>query len=225
LGIHFYARFHERKVVLKGPSMSDFSVVQAVSGELRRQIVTVLDSTPDSDFGIDGNIDRIVLESPATTMPDNTVASLFLHHLEIDGHLRNQRMLPDRAESDLFRKPPLPLRLRFLFTPMGEEEETNLLLLGRVIQHFHDSPVFDTVLGTPVGNSHGGAPARLKVRIETPPLGELTNLWSAFSTPLRLSVTLAVEIVAVESGRAPVQMPRAAELIAGYGQKPRGNGT
>jgi Pvc16 N-terminal domain len=204
--------------------MAEFSIVQAISGELRRQIVTILDATPDSDFGIDGDIRRLVLESPAATVADDTVASLFLHHIEIDGHLRNQRLLPDRATADLFRKPPLPLRLRFLFTPLGEEEATNLLLLGRVIQHFHDSPVFDTLDGLPVGDSHGAAPARLRVRIETPPLAELTQLWSALSTTLRLSVTLAIEIAAVDSGRAPVQMPRATEMVAGYGLTGREGG-
>lgn len=201
--------------------MSEFSVIQAVGGELRRQIVEILDTTPDSDFGLDGDPDRVALESPGATLASGTVASLYLYHLDIDGHLRNQSPLPSRDEPDRFRRPPLPLKLRFLFTPVNDDEETNLLVLGRVIQHFHDSPTFDAVLGRALGDSFGGAPATLRVRIEMLPLADLTQLWSALSTSFRLSVTLMVDIVAIDSGRVPMQTVRIGELVAGFGQSGR----
>lgn len=201
--------------------MTDFAVIQAVSAELRRQIIDVLGTTPDADFGIEGDEDRIALESPGSTLAAGTVASLYLYHVEIDGHLRNQRPLPDRSADDLFRKPPLPLRLRFLFTPVGDEEATNLFLLGRVLQHFHDSPAFSTLDGTAVGDSHGGASSRLKVRIDLLPMAELTQLWSAFTTPFRLSISLLVEVVAIDSARLPVRLPRTEEVAVGYGQSGR----
>lgn len=198
--------------------MADFSIVQAISAELRRQIVETLDATPDSDFGLAGNPDRIAAESPASELPADTVASLYLYRVEIDPNLRNQRPLPDRSNPDLFHRPPLPLRLRFLLTPIQPDENTNLLVLGRVIQHFDANPVFDSVLGSPVGDGHGGAPARLRVQFEMLSLSELTQLWSAFSTPFRLSVTLLVDIAAIESGRSPIPVRRVEEMVEVTGQ-------
>ncbi len=145
--------------------MSDFAVIQAISVELRRQIIVALDETPDNDFGVDGNVDKVIFDSPAAAVEGQPLASLYLYHIGIDGHLRNQRPLPDATADDLFRRPPLPLRLRYLFTPL-DAEDTNQLLIGRVMQHFYDRPGFETLSGEPLGDSHGGAPARILVRFE-----------------------------------------------------------
>ena len=91
--------------------MSNFSVIHDVTLELRRQIFEALATTPDTDFGIT-SIDSLTLGSPGETLDNLTVASLFLYHLEIDAHLRNQRLLPDAGRDDRFHRPPLPLRLR-----------------------------------------------------------------------------------------------------------------
>ena len=207
-----------------GVVVSNFSIVQSISAELRRQIIMALDATPDSDFGVDGNVEKVAFESPAANLPESTLASLFLFHIGIDGHRRNQRPLPDPDADDQFRKPPLPLRLRYLFTPVSAEEATNQLLIGRLIQHFHDQPSFDTLSGVPLGDSHGGAPRRILVRFEMFEIEQLTQIWSAFSKPWRLTLPLLIETAAIDSARPPQQLPRVDQFATGVGQTPRRRG-
>ncbi len=198
--------------------MPNFSIIQDVSIELRRQIFAALQATPDTDFGLGGTIDRITLQSPADTLDSSTVASLYLYHLEIDKHLRNQPPLPDRDRDDQHRRPPLPLQLRYLFTPVDDAETVNQLLLGRVLQHFHDFPSFATVDGEPIGDAFGGASPELRVRPDPLGLEQLSQIWNAFSTPYRLALSLLVEVVAVDSGWPPVRRRRATELVGAVGE-------
>jgi hypothetical protein len=188
-----------------------------VSVELRRQIFDALESTPDTDFGLGGTIDRITLQSPGDTLDAGTVASLYLYHLEIDKHLRNQAPLPDRTRDDQFRQPPLPLQLRYLFTPVDDAETVNQLLLGRVLQHFHDFPQFATVSGSLIGDAFGGASPEIRVKPDLLSLEQLSQIWNAFSTPYRLTLSLLVEVVAVDSGQPPARRGRVTEMIAALG--------
>lgn len=198
--------------------MSDFSVIEAISGELRRQIFEVLQATPGADFGIGGSLEKISVLSPGAKLPDGTLASLYLYHIEIDGHLRNQRMLADRMADDLYRMPPLPLKLRLLLTPVDADEGTNQMILGRLIQHFNDNPTVAVLSGTPLGDSFGGAPTRLRVTVVTPALEQMMSLWTAFATALRVSVVLEVQIVGVDSGKPPQRVTRVETLVPAYGQ-------
>lgn len=196
--------------------MSNFSVIHDVSIELRRQIFEALAGTPDTDFGVT-SVDRLTLMSPGETLDNNTVASLFLYHLDIDAHLRNQPPLPDASRDDRFHRPPLPLQLRYIFTPVGDEAG-NQLLLGRVLQHFHDFPSFPSLNGTPIGNSRGAASPELRVVADPLPVEQLTQLWNAFSAPYRTAISLLVEVVAIDSGLPPSQRRRVEEILPGIGQ-------
>lgn len=198
--------------------MSSFSVIHDTSLELRRQVLGALESAPDVDFGLDDDVDRITLQSPGDTLDDAAVASLYLYHVDIDKHLRNQRPLPDPVSDELFRRPPLPVQLRYLFTPVADSEPTNQLLLGRVVQHFQDFPSFGTFAGEPIGDSHGGASPELRVRPDLLSLEQLAQLWNAFSAPYRVAVCLLVEVVAIDSGRPPVRVHRTEALVTAAGQ-------
>lgn len=200
--------------------MSAFTVLHDTSLELRRQVFTALVATPDVDFALDDE-DRISLRPPGEDLPDTAVASLYLFHLDIDKHLRNQRPLPDPEAADLFHPPPLPLQLRYLFTPVAPDEATNQLLLGRVLQHFHDVPVLESFAGTPIGDSGGAAGPGLRVRHEMLSMEQLAQLWNAFSTPLRVTLPLLVEIAAVDSGRPAIRVRRSEALVAAAGRMQR----
>ncbi len=196
--------------------MSNFSVIHDTSIELRRQIFEALAATPDTDFGVT-SIERLTLMSPGETLDNNTVASLFLYHLDIDAHLRNQRPLPDASREDRFHRPPLPLQLRYIFTPVGDEA-TNQLLLGRVLQHFHDFPSFRSMSGAAIGNSRGAASPELRVVPDLLPVEQLTQLWNAFSAPYRTAISLLVEVIAVDSGLPAQQRRRVQDMLPGIGQ-------
>jgi hypothetical protein len=197
--------------------MSSFSIVQDTSLELRRRIFSALQATPDTDFGLNGNIDRIRVAPPGDDLPNGTLAALFLYHIDIDGHLRNQRSLPDRDDPSLQRKPPLPLQFRFLFTPIDDDDSINHLVLGRVLQHFHDQPFITTIAGQPLDDSFGGATPALRVKPDMLTVEQLSQLWNALSAPYRLSIALLVDIAAVDSSEPPRRAPRVEQLLAATG--------
>jgi hypothetical protein len=201
----------------KKPKVSSFSIVHDVSLELRRRIFAALDVTPDTDFGLNNNIDRIRIAPPGEDLPSGTLAALFLYHLDIDRHLRNQRPLPDRSDASLERKPPLPLQFRFLFTPVDDDDSINHLVLGRVLQHFYDEPFITTIANQPLDDSFGGASPALRVKPDMLTVEQLSQLWNALSTPFRLSIGLLVDIAAVDSGEPPHRAPRVEELLAATG--------
>ncbi|MGV8937569.1 MAG: DUF4255 domain-containing protein [Allorhizobium sp.] len=169
------------------------------------------------DFDLGAGVEKISLVSPGEKISDDTIASLYLYHLDIDKFQRNQKLLADPVSERAFRRPPLPLQLRYLFTPVGDDEPTNHLVLGRVMQHFHDNPVFSTLSGVPVGNSFGGASREIRVRPDMLSLEQLTQMWSAFSSPYRAAVSFLVEVVAIDSGQPPVEIVRSGEVIPATG--------
>lgn len=197
--------------------MSSFSIIQDTSLELRRRIFSALDTTADTDFGLNDNIDRIRIAPPNEELPNGTLAALFLYHIEIDRHLRNQRPLPDRSDPSIQRKPPLPLQFHFLFVPVDADETVNQLVIGRVLQHFHDQPFITSLAGQPIGDSFGGAAPALRVKPDMPSIEQLSQLWNALSAPFRLSVGLLVDIAAVDTGDPPRRVARAEELLAATG--------
>lgn len=201
--------------------MPDFQIIQSISDELRRQIVTTLDTVPGASFGLAGDIDRISLQPPDQPMGTDIVASLYLYHIDIDGHLRNQPAIPDRTAGDLWHQPPLPLRLHYLLTPFGDEDATNQVIAALVIQHLHDNPTFDTVGEQVLDDENGAAPLSLRARFAPLTPEAKTQLWSAFNTALRLSLTLVVEIVGLASGRAPRSVPRIGQTGTTYVSKQR----
>jgi hypothetical protein len=197
--------------------MSSFSIVQDAGLELRRRIFAALETTPDTDFGLNGNIERIRIAPPGDELPNGTLAALFLYHLDIDRHLRNQRSLPDRQDSAIQRKPPLPLQFRFLFTPVDDDDSINHLVLGRVLQHFYDQPFITTIAGQPLDDSFGGATPALRVKPDMLTVEQFSQLWNALSAPYRLSIAFLVDIAAVDSGEPPRKAPRVDELLAASG--------
>jgi hypothetical protein len=196
--------------------MSSFSIVQDASLELRRRIFDALVSTPDTDFHLT-ELERIRIAPPRDDLPQNTLAALFLYHIDIDRHLRNQRHLPDRNDPSILRKPPLPLQLRYLFTAVDANETLNHLVLGRVLQTFQDQPFVSSVDGVPLDDSFGGAAPALRVKPDMLTVEQLSQLWNALSAPFRLSIAFLVDIAAIDSGEPPLRAPRVEELLTGTG--------
>ena len=197
--------------------MSEFSVIHDVTVQLRNDIFNALQTTADTDFGLGGEIERITLGSPAAEVDDDCVASLYLYRFGVNPSLRNQQAQPDRNDPALFHYPPLPLQLHYLFTPLLEDERTNLLLLGRVLQYVLDTPIVRTLNGELIDDSHGAAPRVLRQFPEELELEHLNGLWAAFTTALRLGAGLRVETVAIDSALPPRQLARAMQLIQATG--------
>lgn len=197
--------------------MSNFSIVHDVCLELRRGIFEALSSTPDTDFGLAGSIERISLQSPAADLDDETLATLYLYRFGISSFLRNQQPLPDAEDPGLFHRPPLPLQLHFLFTPVAKEETTNLLLFGRVLQHLHDSAMMGTINGEQLDDSHAGASPALRIHPEPLEAEALYGLWTAFTSPVRLGTGIRVETVAIDSALPAEHLARTRTMALAVG--------
>ena len=203
--------------------MAGFSVLHDISRALQLQVIAALVAAPDASFGADDS--TIVLKPPSDKLGASTKAVLYLYHIAIDPHLRNQSRLPDTTDPTLFIRPPLPLHLRYLFVPVSEDEETNQLMLGRVLQHFHDEPTFRPVPGSALATNRGGVPETIRVRPDLAGLDVLSPLWSAFSRPFRLSAGFIVDVAAVDSGAAAQITPRVSQTATVAAKKQPGGAT
>lgn len=199
--------------------MAVFTIIGDVSEELRRQLSQSLANSTELDFNVNA-LTSIVLGPPDAQDSNNgLLASLYLFQILPSPHGRNQRPLPDPVDPSRFRRPPVPLQLRYLLTPLTDEEVTNQALLGRAIQHFHDNPFFETVSGSAIGDSFGGAPAEVRVTLEPPSMEQLTQLWSGFDAPFRLALIFQVELVAIDSALPAERTPRTEETVLVTGLK------
>ena len=92
-----------------------------------------------------------------------------------------------------------------------------------MLQHFHDHPSFRALDGTPIGDSHGGGSAEIRIRTEMLSIEQLAQIWNAFNEPLRLSLVLLAEVIAIDSGEMPTRAPRVLDVYGVAGQKERGS--
>jgi hypothetical protein len=177
--------------------MSHYAIIHDVTLELRRQVFAALQATPDVDFQINNMNQDIVFDPPPEAASGSPMLSIFLYHIEPDQYLRNQPYLTPSPDS--LRYPPFPLKLRYLITPLDTEQEQNQLLLGRIIQHFHDNPLLTSINGVPLDDSFGGSSAEIRIVMETLNLEELSRIWYALSSVYQLSVAYIVRVVTIDS--------------------------
>ena len=101
-----------------------------------------------------------------------------------------------------------PIKLCYLITPLEREEDQNQLMLGRIIQRFHDQPVLESLGGTPLDNSHGGNSPEMRITFEALSMEELSHIWNALRTNYRLSTAYSVHVVTVDSAQAIAEAKR-----------------
>lgn len=197
--------------------MPSFSVLNDISAVLKQQVLTSLATAPDISFEVTNT--NLLLSPPSGDLPSGALAVLYLFHVSVDPHLRNQPKLPNPDAEAEFIRPPLPLQLKYLFVPVDDEEENNQIMLGRVLQHFHDAPTFIPEPGTPLATHRGGVPPRIRVQPDLTSYEVLSNLWSAFAQPFRLSAAFQVDVIAIDSAVAPVVTPRTGSTFAAAGAR------
>ncbi|NMT64982.1 Pvc16 family protein [Marinobacter orientalis] len=196
--------------------MSNYTIIERVSEELRRQIFSALDEAPDTEFSVTDAATNIALEAPGENLNNQVVVSLYLYHISQQQRPRNP--MPLRSGAGEEKRPPLPLQLRYLLLPV-DNETNNQLMLGRILQHFHDHPVLESIAGEAPDSSFGRGQDQIRVMAEDIPLEQLTQLWNAFSQPMRLATILRVDGVAIDSYRSPHQYGPVREAYTVLGQK------
>ncbi|MFT4653165.1 MAG: hypothetical protein ACI82S_000808 [Patiriisocius sp.] len=200
--------------------MSAYTVINDVSLELRRRIFAAMNSAVGVTLGFTDESTNIVLDPPHDTPDNATRMSLYLYHIGINNVQRNQRLLAQPGRDDEQRLAPLPLVLKYLATPV-DDEESNQMVMGRLLQFIYDNPKLDSLDNQPLGDSFGGASRFLRVVPDLLNVEQLTQLWNAFNQPYRLSLAFQVDVVSIDSAIAPVFAPRVEDLIAMAGSKER----
>lgn len=196
--------------------MSSHAILHDISRELRRRIHAALADTPGTDFDLTTEEGDIILSPPPEPAAGAPLLSVYLYHIEPEPHLRNQPYL--NVDTRL-RYPPLALQLHYLITALDDQEPTNQLVLGRILQHFHDNPYIREIGGGPLDDSFGGNSPEARITLEMLTLEELSRVWQALRSGYQLSLAYKVQVVTVDSARAEADARRVRELHTAVGVK------
>jgi hypothetical protein len=199
--------------------MSNYNVISQITQELRKRIHEALASAPDADLGLSTPETDITLSAPMDDQTDSARLSLYLYHIEQDGHLRNQPSLPSGPNG--LRFPPMSVQLHYLITPLDEAEDQNHLMLGRILQYFHDAPMLESLNGLPLDNSFGANSPELRIVFQTLTLEQLAQVWHALKAGYRLSIAYLIRIVTIDSAQGVIDAKRVEDAHAVVGYKLR----
>ena len=180
--------------------MSEFTAIRGVTRTLRDLLTDHI--TDSSDPELNGVL--VDLRSPREMREDNQAqgVSLWLYRVVRNGFTLNKR--PERPAPGQVRPLPLPMDLYFLITPIAGTSDDEQLLLGKVLQVFHDHP---TLRGALLSDALAGGSEELRLTLEPLTLEELTRVWDALKEPYQLSVSYLVQLVDIDSQRQPVEVP------------------
>lgn len=151
-------------------------------------------------------VDVTGLSPDAVRQGQGTQLSLYLYHVEEDKTTETLFWKPQAqsAVGQPLRYQPLALDLYYLLSAYAEgnyvHEQQAMSIAMRV---FHENPVVS-------GVSPDGLPWELSLTLERRSYDELSRLWQATSTPLRLSAVYRASVVLLE----PEQLPPPAPPVA-----------
>ena len=115
---------------------------------------------------------------------------------------------------------PLPVRLHYLITPIAnttdalEGSVTEQVILGKVMQTFHDHPILS---GTDLQDDFSGTEVELTVRLESLTLEEISKVWDALERSYQLSISYEVAVVYIESAMEPEKVAPVQVALPEYG--------
>lgn len=173
--------------------MSDFTVIGDIGETLKR----LLDD-PNFWIGITP-VPEITFKSPKEINNDGgstNKVSIFLYQILENYYLKNEDHY--RISNTELKLPPLSLDLLYLVTPYSNDKTQEKIILGKVMQIFHDNAV---LTGTVLQGSLAGTDEEIKLLFNPLSLDDLTKIWSAFfpEVAYRLSVSYIVTPIRIDS--------------------------
>lgn len=189
--------------------MADFSGLQSVTNTVRQILLNRM-----SEAG--ALTDVLANRLDSDNFPTGPWVNVFLYRVSENAELKNQD-LPGATGPLSLGHPPLSVDLHYLITAEGSDADDGRAaqrVLGDAMLTLHDHPIIpkdDPLLDPGLQNEV----EHLTLTLETPQLESLTNLWTAASSPFRLSAAYKVTVVQLESQRQrsfpkPVLEPPAA---------------
>ncbi len=172
--------------------MSDYNAISDVGETLRKLL---WDNIKDDSHvsPIIGSEDQITLSSPDES---DKKLSLFLYQVTENAYLKNEEL--QSLNTKKLKYPPLTLSLFYLVTPHTQNMDSDHIILGKVMQIFHDNSILK---GSILHENLVGDELRL---ILSPlSMEELNKIWSVMSKTktYKLSVCYEVTPVAIDSMR------------------------
>ncbi|MCK4734984.1 MAG: DUF4255 domain-containing protein [Methanophagales archaeon] len=172
--------------------MSDYNAISDVGKTL---IKLLWDNIKDDSHvsSIIESDDQITLSSPDESAKK---LSLFLYQVTENAYLKNEEM--QSLNSTKLKYPPLTLSLFYLVTPHTQNMASVHIILGKVMQIFHDNSILK---GSILQDSLVGDELRLILNPLS--MDELNKIWTVISKTktYKLSVCYEVTPVAIDSMR------------------------
>jgi hypothetical protein len=173
--------------------MSDFTAI----GDIGETLKKLLEDDPWS--GVSPK-PEITFKSPKEIQEDGgnpNKVSLFLFRILENAHLKNEEL--QRVDNTSLRLPPLALDLEYLVTPYSDEKTQEKVILGKVMQIFHDNTI---LRGTFLQGDLAGTDEEIKLLFNPISLDDMTKMWSSFQeVGYRLSASYLVTPVRIDSTR------------------------
>jgi hypothetical protein len=147
-----------------------------------------------------GGTMRISLNSPQEMTELGTEGlSVWLYQVVRNPDRLN--MIPERIGPNQYRHAPLPVCLHYMMTPFVNTQdatspETEQMILGKVLQVFHDR---STLRGTYLKGGLMGTDAELNIHLENLSLEQMSEVFYSLDRSLQLSISYEVSIVYIES--------------------------
>lgn len=190
---------------------------QTLAEYLRQRFISDPLLAPLFDPGAGGTMVISPRTPPEMSENDDQGLSVWLYRVARDEEQLN--VPPQRIAYNQVRRPPLPLRLHYLMTPVTATDlaggsETEQLILGKVLEVFHDHPL---MRGTDLQRELSGTNAELAVRLEALTLEEIARVWDALDGSYQLSVSYEVSSVHIASGREPEGLTPVEVALPDYG--------
>lgn len=158
------------------------------------------------DSGAGGTM-TVSLNTPEE-MHDSAIqgVSLWLYRVVRDDQRLNRP--PERVGLNKIQPAPLPMRLHYLVTPIVKTDssnpsissETEQALLGKVLQLFHEHPVFR---GPDLRDALTGSNAEVAMRLESHSMDEISRVWMALKRSYELSVSYEAAVVNIDRASQP----------------------
>jgi hypothetical protein len=150
----------------------------------------------------------IVFDSPADITQAGNMLSIFLYQIVENGFLRN--INPEPVGTTQLKYPPLAIDLYYIFTVYGKDRETELIIIERLLQLFHDMRVLkgDILKGEllTTGNDE------IKIIPNNLTFEEINKLWERFpNKPYKLSASYIISPVRIPSAKEPEMITRVIE--------------
>lgn len=170
------------------------SVIRDVSVSLKTLLKTNIPELNNDSF--------ISFGSPSDIDASTTKLSMCMYYLNHSSSMRNSEK-EAIGSSNEFYYPPAYLDLYYLFTPYAKDRETELLILGRVFQLFHEHSVIE---GNDLqGNLVACGNEQIRVSYNNLSLQDINQLWQCFPGK---SVKVGLSYLV-----SPVRMPAEKTII------------